>query len=144
MSLRKSKGDTVKKPILILPCSGIGKSFGSIARDATFRVCDELRPGKADTLCLSLLVMGDKEARNKVASSKCIVIDGCPLACSKNNVVRSEGNVVAEFRVMDLLRENRGLKPKEVTFLDEDGEKLAKILADKLAEKVDELVEGSS
>jgi uncharacterized metal-binding protein len=131
----------MKKPILILPCSGIGKSFGSIARDATFRVCDELRPGKADTLCLSLLVMGDEEARNRVASSRCIAVDGCPMACAKNNVDRSEGIVVAEFKVMDLLRENRGLKPREVTFLDEDGEKLSKILADKMAAKVDELME---
>ena len=131
----------MKKPILILPCSGIGKSFGSIARDATFRVCDELRPGKADTLCLSLLVMGDEEARNKVASSKCITIDGCPLACSRNNVERSGGRIAAEFRVMDRLRENRGLKPREVTFLDEDGEKLSKVLADKVAAKVDELME---
>ena len=131
----------MKKPILILPCSGIGKSFGSIARDATFRVCDELRPGKADTLCLSLLVMGDEEARNRVASSRCIVVDGCPMACSRNNVERSEGNVVAEFKVMDLLRENRGLKPRAVTFLDEDGEKLSKVLADKMAAKVDELME---
>ena len=133
----------MKKPILILPCSGIGKSFGSIARDATFRVCDELRPGKADTLCLSLLVMGDEEARNRVASSRCIVIDGCPLACSSNNVERSVGNIVAEFKVMDLLRENRGLKPREVTFLDEDGETLSKLLADRIAAKVDELSEES-
>lgn len=133
----------MKKPILILPCSGIGKSFGSIARDATFRVCDELRPGKADTLCLSLLVMGDEEARNRVSSSRCIVIDGCPLACSSNNVERSAGNIVAEFKVMDLLRENRGLKPREVTFLDEDGEKLSKLLANRIAAKVDELTEES-
>lgn len=133
----------MNQPIIIIPCSGIGKPFGSISRDATFRVCDELRPYKSDTLCLSLLVMGDEEARKKVRSSRCIVIDGCPLACSKNNVLRSEGNVVAEFRVMDLLRENRGFKPREVTFLDEDGEKLSKILADKLAQKVDELMEES-
>jgi len=133
----------MKKPILILPCSGIGKSFGSIARDATFRVCDELRPGKASTLCLSLLVMGEEEARKKVASSRVIVVDGCPMACSRNNVEQSEGNVVAEFKVMDLLRENRGLKPKAVTFLDEDGEKLSKVLADKMAAKVDELMEES-
>lgn len=133
----------MKNPILILPCSGIGKSFGSIGRDATFRVCDELRPGKADTLCLSLLVMGDEEAHNRVASSQVIVVDGCPLACSRNNVERNYGNVVAEFKVMDLLRENRGLKPREVTFLDEDGEELSKVLAEKMAKKVDELMEES-
>ena len=54
---------------------------------------------------------------------------------------RSGGNVVAEFKVMDLLRENRGLKPREVTFLDEDGEKLSKLLADRITAKVGELME---
>ena len=129
------------KQILVIPCSGIGKPFGSISRDATFQVCDELRPGKTDTLCLSLLVMGDEEARYKVSSSKCIVLDGCPLECSRNNVEQSGGNIVAEFKVMDLLRENRGLKPKTVTFLDEDGKKLSAILTEKLVNKVDELLE---
>ena len=131
------------KPILVIPCSGIGKPFGSISRDATFRVCDELRLGKADTLCLSLLVMGDEEAKVKVSTSKCITVDGCPLECSHNNVRRSGGNIVANFKVMDLLRENRGLKPREVTFLDEDGEKLSKLLADRIAIKIDELLEES-
>ena len=131
----------MSKPILVLPCSGIGKPFGSISRDAVFRVCDELRPGKADTLCLSLLVMGDEEARDNVASSRCVTVDGCPLACSLNNVKRSGGKIVAEFRVMDLLRENRNLKPRAVTFLDEDGEKLSEILAERIAAKVDELQE---
>jgi len=125
--------------ILVMPCSGIGKPFGSIGRDATFRVCDDLRRDMADTVCLSLLVMGDTEAKRRISSSKCITVDGCPLACSKNNVGRSGGNIVAEFRVMDLLRENRSLKPRTVTFLDEDGEKLASVLADRIAAKVDEL-----
>ena len=132
----------MNKPIFVIPCSGIGKPFGSIARDATFRVCDEIRPGKADTLCLSLLVLGDEEARSRVASSICITVDGCPLACSHNNVIRSGGIIAAEFRVMDLLRENRGLRPKTVTFLDEDGEKLSKMLAERIVAKVDELLEG--
>ncbi len=131
----------MKKPILVIPCSGIGKSFGSIGRDAVFCVCDELRRGKADTLCLSLLVMGDEEARRRVAESTCIAVDGCTLECSGNNVESSGAKIAAHFRVMDILRENRGLRPREVTFLDADGEKLSKILAEKIAVKVDELWE---
>ena len=131
----------MKKPVLVIPCSGIGKSFGSISRDAVFRVCDELRPGKADTLCLSLLVLGDEEARRKVAGSTSIAVDGCTLECSGNNVERSGGKIAAHFRVMDLLRQNRGLRPRTVTTLDEDGEKLSKILSEKIAAKVDELWE---
>ena len=93
-----------ENPILIIPCSGIGKPFGTISRDATFRVVDDLRKVRADTNCL------------------------------KKNI-----EIAAYFRVMDLLRENRGLRPRQVTFLDEDGLKLSEMLAEKIASKVDEL-----
>jgi uncharacterized metal-binding protein len=128
------------KPVLVIPCSGIGKAFGSIGRDAAFRVVDELRKGKADTLCLSLLVMGDEEARDKVGA-KCVAVDGCPLECAGKNIVRSGGSIAAHFWVMELLKENRGLKTSEVTFLDENGVKLSKLLAERIAGKVDELAE---
>ena len=126
-------------PILIIPCSGIGKPFGTISRDATFRVVDVLRKGKADTNCLSLLVMGDEEATRQIRESRCIAVDGCPLACAKKNIEIAGGEITAYFRVMDLLRENRDLRPRQVTFLDEDGKKLSEMLAEKIASKVDEL-----
>jgi uncharacterized metal-binding protein len=126
--------------VLVIPCSGIGKPFGTIGRDATLRVVDELRPGKADTNCLSLLVTGDEETEKQVRGSVCIAVDGCPMECARKNIEAAGGKVAAHMRVMDLLRENRGLRPREVTFLDEDGEKLSAILADKLAIKVDELL----
>ena len=128
-----------ENPILIIPCSGIGKPFGTIGRDATFRVVDELRKGRAETNCLSLLVMGDEEATRQIRESTCIAVDGCPLACARKNIEIAGGEIAAYFRVMDLLRENRGLKPRQVTFLDEDGLKLSELLAEKIASKVDEL-----
>ncbi len=131
-----------KEPILIIPCSGIGKPFGTIGRDATFRVVDVLRKGKADTNCLSLLVMGDEEATRQIRESRCIAVDGCPLACAKKNIEIAGGEIAAYFRVMDLLRENRDLRPRQVTFLDKDGQKLSEMLAEKIASKVDELGRG--
>ena len=128
-----------ERPILIIPCSGIGKPFGTIGRDATFRVVDELRKGRADTNCLSLLVMGDEEATRQVKESDCIAVDGCPLECARKNIEIAGGRIAAYFRVMDLLRENKGLKPRQVTFLDDDGTKLAEMLAERIAVKVDEL-----
>jgi uncharacterized metal-binding protein len=128
-----------KEPILIIPCSGIGKPFGTIGRDATFRVVDELRKGKAETNCLSLLVMGDEEATRQIRESRCIAVDGCPLACARKNIEVAGGEITAYFRVMDLLRENRDLRPRQVTFLDEDGKKLSEMLAEKITSKVDEL-----
>jgi len=129
------------KRVLVIPCSGIGKPFGSIGRDATLRVVDELRPGKAETDCLSLLVTGDEEAVRQVKHSLCVAVDGCPLECARKNIEMAGGVVAAHMRVMDLLRENKGLRPRKVTFLDEDGEKLSSILADRIAAKVDELAE---
>jgi uncharacterized metal-binding protein len=129
------------KKVLILPCSGIGKAFGSINRDATFRVVDELRPGKAETNCLSLLVMGDEDAKRQVQTSRCIAVDGCSLECSKKLIESVGGKVTTHYRVMDFLRKHRDLKPGSITFLDENGKKLSQLLAEEIAEKVDELEE---
>jgi uncharacterized metal-binding protein len=128
-----------EKPTLIIPCSGIGKPFGTISRDATFRVVDDLRIGIVDTICLSLLVMGDVETTKQISERVCIAVDGCPLECAKKNIELAGGKISAHFRVMDLLRENRDLKPRKVTFLDEDGVRLAEMLAEDIAAKVDEL-----
>ena len=128
-----------ERSILIMPCSGMGKPFGTIARDATFRVVDEMRKGKAETNCLSLVVMGDEDAKKQVKESKCIAVDGCPLECSRKNIEIAGGLIAAHFRVMDLLRENRELRPRQVTFLDDDGIRLSEILSEMIAVKVDEL-----
>jgi uncharacterized metal-binding protein len=130
--------------ILIIPCSGIGKPFGTISREATYAVVEDLKKDKTETVCLSLLVMGDEETRNLVKNHQCIAVDGCPAECSRKNIELSGGQLAASFRVVDLLRENRGLKTKNVTFLDKNGKKLAEIMAQKIASKVDELNQGGS
>jgi uncharacterized metal-binding protein len=132
------------EPIFIIPCSGIGKSFGTISREAMYQVVEELRKGWTDTLCLSLLVMGDEDTGHLVQSHRCIAVDGCPLECAKKNLEIADANLAANFRVIDLLKEHRNLKPKSVTFLDEAGYELAKILAEKIASKVDELTRGET
>lgn len=126
-------------PVLIIPCSGIGKSFGSISREAAYCVVDELKKTETDTLCLSLLVMGDEDAIRSVRSHRCIAVDGCPNECSKKNLELLNAKLAANYRVVDVLRQYRNLRPSAVTFLDEDGRKLARILAEKIVSKVDEL-----
>jgi len=126
-------------PVLIIPCSGIGKSFGSISREATYCVIEELKKSETDTLCLSLLVMGDEDAIRSVKSHRCIAVDGCPNECSKKNLELLNAKLAANYRVVDILREHRNLKPSAITFLDEDGRKLARILAEKITSKIYEL-----
>jgi uncharacterized metal-binding protein len=129
----------VSNPILIIPCSGIGKSFGTISREATYCVVEDLKREETDTICLSLLVMGDEDAIRSVKSHRCIAVDGCPNECSKKNLELLEAKLAANYRVVDILRDHRHLKPIAITFLDEDGRKLAKILAEKITLKIDEL-----
>ena len=132
--------DSVNKgSVIIIPCSGIGKAFGTVGREATYAVVEDLRKGKADTICLSLLVIGDEKSRELVKTHPCIAIDGCPLECAKKNIEISGGKVGASFRVIDILKNHRDLKTSSVTFLDDNGRKLARILAEEVAKKVDEL-----
>lgn len=130
------------KKVIVIPCSGIGKAYGSISRDATYEVTENLRKETTETLCLALLVSGDEESQQLVRSSKCITVDGCPLQCAEKNVKLAEGDLGASFRVIDVYKENRNLKPRNITFLDSDGQQMALILADKIAKKVDDLLEG--
>jgi uncharacterized metal-binding protein len=130
-----------QKKVIIIPCSGIGKAFGSISRDATYEVTEKLRTDTTQTVCLALLVSGDEESQELVRSNKCITVDGCPLQCAEKNVKLAGGNLAANFRVVDVYKENRHLKPRSITFLDSDGQRMALVLGEKIAEKVDKILE---
>jgi len=127
--------------IIVIPCSGIGKAFGTIGREAAQIVVDEARPGVTDTVCLSALVMGDEETRSRVHGRRCITIDGCPVGCARKNVELAGGTVAKALRVVDVYKDHRDLKPRTVTELDEAGRALARILAQTITEEVDRIVE---
>jgi uncharacterized metal-binding protein len=125
--------------ILILSCSGVGKAFGMASREAMYTVVEDLRAGVTDTLCLSLLTMGDEEARARVRAQPAITIDGCPKLCARTNVEASGGSVAAGFRVVDTYRRVRNCKPESVAMPDEAGRQLARALAEEVAAEVDRL-----
>lgn len=129
-----------RKKVVVVPCSGIGKALGSVGREATYEVVENLRKGVTDTTCLALIVRGDEETLQLLKNNRCIAVDGCPLQCAAKNVELAGGDLAASFRVVDTLKENRKLKPKSVTFLDHDGQELANLLAEQVAQKVDELL----
>ena len=130
----------MKKQVVIIPCSGIGKSLGTVGRVAAFKVTDELRPEKTRTVCLPLLTVGDEETVQLVRRNPCITIDGCPAQCSKKNVEASHGKLMHQIIVTSVLRENRKLKPNGVIELNPEGNQLAKVIAEKISEKVDEIM----
>jgi uncharacterized metal-binding protein len=125
--------------IFIIPCSGIGKSLGSVSRKATYKIIEELRPDHARTTCLALLTIGDEETLKLVRENPCMSIDGCPAQCATKNIEAAQGRLVRSLLVTDVLRKHRGLKPEGVIKLNAAGEKLASLLADEVTTKIDEI-----
>jgi len=125
--------------VMIVPCSGIGKAYGSVGREAMYQVVEEMRPNTTDTVCLLLLTLGDAEAQAQVRDQPTITIDGCPSACAKVSVEVAGGKPAAEFRVFDVYRAHRELKVRSVSELGDAGREMARILAEEIAAKVDEL-----
>ena len=129
----------MSEKIVIVPCSGIGKTYGTVSREAAYEVIEELRPESAQLVALSLLVLGEENARAAVAASPVITIDGCKLACATKMVQESGGKVAQAFAMLDVFRRNRQLKPQGIAELNEGGQKLAHALAEEVAAVVDEL-----
>ena len=127
------------RKVIIVPCSGIGKTYGSVSREAAYEVIEELRPDSSQLVALSMLVLGEKTARDAVACSPAITIDGCKLACATKMVKESGGQVAQDFAVLDVYRRNRTLKPKGIAELNEGGQQLAHVLAEEVSEVIDNL-----
>ena len=130
----------INDKVIVIPCSGIGRVFGSVGREATYLVVDSLRPETTETVCLSLLVMGDEEARAKVQAHPTIAIDGCPKTCAQKNIELAGGKVGARVPVFEIFKAHRALKSESITVLDEKGQLLARLLAERVAEAADALL----
>jgi uncharacterized metal-binding protein len=131
-----------RREVVVVPCSGIGKPYGTVSREAAYELCDELRPKDTRLVALAKLVLGDPEARQHVQASPAITIDGCKLMCASKLVQHSGGTVAREIAVLDVYRRHKDLKPEGLAVLNEKGQELAKVLARELAGEVDVLVRG--
>jgi uncharacterized metal-binding protein len=126
--------------VIIVPCSGIGKTYGTVTREAAYIVTEELRPDGTAIVPLSLLVLGDEEARAAVQGAPVITLDGCKLACATVNVRQAGGEVAKAYAVLDFFRQHRDLKPQGIAELNEGGAALAQALAEEIAKASDELL----
>ena len=128
-----------KRKVIIVPCSGIGKSYGTVSREAAYKVTEDSRPQTSQLVALSLLVLGDDEARAAVEAHPAVTIDGCKLACATKMVQESGGTVAQDFAVLDVYRRYREFKPQGIAELNEGGQQLAHALAEEINAVVDSL-----
>ena len=128
------------KKVKVIPCSGIGKVYGLMAREAALKTVMELIPEKSETVCLAYIVTGDKEAKEKIDGIECITVDGCPKMCAAKNVSMAGGNIIEEIRVLDTVKEHKGKKFGTPTQLDADGEMVTDEIAAKIVKKINEFI----
>ncbi len=130
-----------ERKIVIVPCSGIGKTYGTVSREAAYVIVEDLRPDESQLVALSMLVLGDEGARAAVNGSQAITIDGCKLACASKMVRDSGGTVAKEYAVLDAYRRHRAFKPAGIAELNEGGLQLANALANEIATEIDNMKE---
>lgn len=125
--------------VIIVPCSGIGKPYGTVSREAAYDVTEDLRPGQTQLVPLALLVLGDEKSRAEVSERPAVTIDGCKLACAAKLVRQNGGMIAQEFAVLDVYRRYKDLKPQGIAELNELGHNLARVLAEEVVVVVDDL-----
>jgi len=128
-----------ERRVVIVPCSGIGKPFGTVSREAAYEVCEALRPGETQLVALSKLVLGEEEACRRVGANPAITIDGCKLMCAATLVKLHAGTIVSEVAVLDVYRRHKDLKPEGIAELNEAGRQLARVVAREIAATIDQV-----
>lgn len=128
--------------IKVIPCSGIGKVLGLIAREAALKVTRELLPEETESLCLAHIVTGDDEVVSKIEGQPCITIDGCAKCCAQKSVEAAGGNICNKHRVVDFMKSHGGEEHGTGTRLTEDGWRFAGELAEVMAEEAKAELEG--
>jgi uncharacterized metal-binding protein len=127
------------RKVIIVPCSGIGKTYGTVSREAAYEITESVRPEDTQLVPLSLLVLGDATAQEAVETNPAVTIDGCKLACATKMVRESGGEIARDFAVLDVYRRYKQFKPRGIAELNEGGLKLAQALAEEVANAVDEI-----
>ena len=132
--------DLPTRKVGIISCSGEEFAEGTISRVATRMVLEELRPGQTVTLCLPLFLAGGEEERAFARFFPTIAVDGCAKLCAAKATAQHSAEPAAVVVVSDIAARHPELAIGSRRRLDEDGMKLARLVADEIASKVDELL----
>jgi uncharacterized metal-binding protein len=122
----------------VLSCSGEEFLGGTIARLATRKVMEELRPGKVVTLCLPLYIAGGDEEREFARDYPVLAVDGCDKCCAKRATIKYSGEVKDIIVLSKLLGEEIALSNiVSARELKEEHYQMVDLVADEICRKVD-------
>lgn len=106
-----SSVNTFKNKIAILPCTGIGQAVGTIARQAAYHVCEDLRPDDTLLVCLPALVKGVQEDIDMIRACPVVVVEGCRECCGTYALKLQHGSPSAVISVAAVIK-GKNLKIK--------------------------------
>jgi uncharacterized metal-binding protein len=125
-----------EKEIIIIACSGIGKPYGTIGREVAYLVCEKLADLRIDTECLAAVAIEDEEVVDRVRAANVFAVDGCFCECCHKTLEHTGIKVMKSFKVWKFHQENKDLKPRTVTFLDEEGRKFSRRMAELVVARI--------
>jgi uncharacterized metal-binding protein len=131
---------STEKKVAVAVCTGMDQALGTVSRYAGYHVLEKLRPDKTVLLCTPALIGGVQEDVDFAKNNPVLVIDGCRERCCEKTVNQAEGKVRAVINVEDVLKQHEDLQPESRVKLGPKGMKLAEIVGQIAAEKVDEIL----
>ena len=131
---------SVGKKVAVAVCTGMDQPLATVSRYAGYYVLEKLRPDKTVLLCTPALIGGVQEDITFAKENPVLVIDGCGEKCCEKIVNEAKGQVKAVINVEDVLKEHKDLQPESRAKLGPKGMKLAELVGELAANKVDEIL----
>jgi len=131
---------SIEKKVAVAVCTGMDQPLATVSRYAGYHVLEKLRPDKTVLLCTPALIGGVQEDVTFAKENPVLVIDGCGEKCCEKIVNEEKGQVKAIINVEEVLKEHKDLQPESRAKLGSKGVKLAEIVGELAANKVDEIL----
>jgi uncharacterized metal-binding protein len=126
--------------VAVMPCTGVGQVVGTIARQAAYRVCEDLRPEDTVLLCLPALVRGVQEDLDMAKDCPVVVIEGCKHGCAAHALALQGSRPAASVSVPQvLLGKGLAIAREARRALRRDEQAAVELVAASVAEAVAEL-----
>lgn len=131
---------SIKKKVAVAVCTGMDRPLATVSRYAGYHVLEKLRPDKTVLLCTPALIGGVQEDVVFAKENPVLVIDGCGEKCCEKIVDEAKGQVKAVINVEDVLKDHKDFQPESRAKLGPKGMRLAEIVGELAAKKVDEIL----
>ncbi len=129
-----------EKKVAVAVCTGMDRALATVSRFAGYHVLEKLRPDKTVLLCTPALIGGVQEDVVFAKENPVLIIEGCQERCCEKIVHEAKGQIKAIINVEDVLKDHRDLEPESRAKLGPKGMKLAEIVGELAAKKVDEIL----